>query len=223
MRLFLQRIVSICGVALLCAAPVAADDHEESEAEAATAEPEQVGDFEETGFYLVGTALYAIPMEKGNLEDSNNALLGTVDTNVDDSWGGGGRIGYRVHKSLGLEAEFDMLNTIELDAQNAGGIERKTEIRVIQFTGNAKGYLATGRFQPYVLAGGGWGRAEFDPEGANSERDDGFLGKIGAGLDIYGSRDVALTTEISYVFSGIDDLDHLAFKAGLVLRFYPLD
>lgn len=221
MRLFLQRIVSICGVALACAVPVAADDHEE--AEAAEAEPVKVGDYEETGFYLVGTALYAIPLEKGDLEDANNALLGTADTNVDDSWGASGRLGWRVNKNLGLEAEFDLLNNIELDAQTAGGFERKTEIRVYHVTGNAKGYLATGRFQPFVMAGAGWGRAEFDPEGANSERDDGFVGKIGGGMDIYGSRDVALTTEISYVFDGVDNLDHLAIKAGFVLRFYPLD
>jgi opacity protein-like surface antigen len=209
----------------------AADEAEAAVEEAAEAEPEpepepakakkvEVGDYEATGLYLVANALYAIPLEKGDLEDKNNANLMATSTNVDDSFGYGARLGYRAHKHFAIEAEFDRIVEIELDTQTLG-VESKTEVSLYNLTGNAKIYPLTGRFQPFVMGGAGWGRSKSDPDAANAKRDDGFVARVGGGIDIYGSRDVALTTEVSYVMTpGLEDLDHLSIKAGLVLRFY---
>ena len=49
---------------------------------------DEVGEYERTGLYLSGMGLYAIPMEKGDLEDAANAALGPGSrSNVDDSFG----------------------------------------------------------------------------------------------------------------------------------------
>lgn len=181
-----------------------------------------------TGLYLTAMANYAIPLSKSDLEDDAVRRLDNLygppsSADVDNAWGMNGRLGWRFHERVAVETQFDWLSTIEIDGQRASGVEEKTEIGLITLTGNAKGYLLTGRFQPYVVAGAGWSRARIDPEGGSKQRDDGFAWRAGAGFDLYfGSRDIAFTVESSYVgpTGDVEDLDYVAVSAGLMLRFY---
>ena len=216
----------LCGIGLMLAtalaAPAWAQDDDEDEP----------GLFERTGLYLTGMATYIIPAEKGDLEGEANRRLNGIfgpgtRTDVDNAWGFNGRVGYRLHKHVAVETQFEWVNAIELDSQVAGvGAEQKTEINLWSLTGNAKGYLLTGRFQPYAVAGAGWGRSrtDFPGSGAN-RRDDGFVYRFGGGFDVYGSPDIALTVEGSYVIpeGNLDDLEYFGISAGLTLRFYPLE
>jgi opacity protein-like surface antigen len=186
-------------------------------------------DFQKTGVYLSGLALYAFPMEKGDLEDDANTLFDNsgfgpgTSSDVDDSMGLSAHAGYRLHPRFALEAQFDWLSNIEVDSDLGTGGDANTDISVYSLTGNAKAFLLTGRFQPWIDAGAGWGQSRVDPSGAGTnDRDDSFVMRIGGGVDLYGSPDVALTIETSYVLGtgGLEDLDYLSVGAGLMLRFY---
>lgn len=185
-------------------------------------------EYDRSGIYLGGMAVYAIPTEKGDLEDEFNEDLGPgSSSDVDNSWGASGRLGYRLHPRFAIEAQFEFLSNIEVDGKDMdGGDEHKNEINLFALTGNAKAFLLTGRFQPYLIAGAGWSRARFDPPGSGPKsRHNGFATRIGAGFDLYASEDVALSTEVGYVLhtGKLEDLDYLSIGLGLTLRFYGLD
>lgn len=192
-------------------------------------EPEP-GLYEQNGLYLVATATYAFPLERGNLVDgaADRRLVtpgNGIKGNVDNSFGYGGRLGYRLHPRVALEGQFELLNNIEIDVQDAAGVESKDELQAYSVTGNAKGYFATGRFQPYAIAGAGWMRTRLKPDVTSTQHHNGFTARFGGGIDIYGSPDVALTLESTYVLAtgGTADLDNISLSAGLMLRFYPLE
>jgi opacity protein-like surface antigen len=186
-------------------------------------------DFQKTGVYLSGLALYAFPMERGDIEDRTNAILdgsgfgpGTR-TDVDDSLGLSAHAGYRLHPRFAGEVQFEWLSNIDLDSDFGTGGDGKGEITLYTLTANAKTFLLTGRFQPWLAAGAGWGQSKLDPAGSGtSDRDDAFAMRLGAGVDLYGSPEVALTIETSYLLAtgGMEDLDYVSIGAGLMLRFY---
>jgi opacity protein-like surface antigen len=74
-----------------------------------------------------------------------------------------GRVGYRLHPRLALEAEVNWMNPWNLKSEVDFSSNRNDPIpfsgnfRVepIVLTGNAKFYLLTGRFQPFVSVGSG--------------------------------------------------------------------
>lgn len=185
-------------------------------------------DFQRTGLYLSGFASFAIPMEKRDLERDTNALFDATfgpgtRTEVDESWGVSAHVGYRLHERFAVETQFEWLSSIELDSELGGGGSADSEISLYALTGNLKAFLLTGRIQPYVLAGAGWGQSRFDPAGSGAnERDDGFVTRLGAGIDLYGSPDVAFSVETSYVLAtgALENLDYVSIGAGLMLRFY---
>jgi opacity protein-like surface antigen len=183
--------------------------------------------YAERGIYLNLGANFMVPTRTSDIEDEVKNSLGGgpgVSANVDDSWGMNARLGYRLNPRLALEGQFEWLANFEVDAQ-VNGVERKQEIALMTLSANAKYFLLTGRIQPYLVAGAGWGRSRVKPAiGGSNEREDGWVARGGAGVNLYGSRDVAFNIETTYVHpaSGrIEDLDHFSFTAGLTLFFYP--
>jgi len=181
-------------------------------------------------FYLIAMGNYMIPTLHSDLERSANrrldALFGPgTSTDVNNAWGLNGRAGYRFHERLAIETQFEWINEIGLDHRLGSNLKANTEIGLFALTGNAKGYLAgTGRVQPYVLAGAGWGRSTTNTGGTGVNRtDDGFLYRFGGGVELYGKPDVALTLEASYVIptGSLDDLQYVSIGAGFMLRFFP--
>lgn len=209
---------------LALAGPVAAQDDEEEEDPFA-------GLYRKPGFYIGAMASYQIPTEKNQLENEADRRLDAIfgpgtSTDVDNSWGLNGRVGYRAHEHFSVETQFEWLNRIELDSRVLGGMKQKTEISLFALTGNLKGYLlGRGKVQPYVVGGAGWGQSRTNPRGAGgpNERDDGFVYRLGAGVDLYGKPDIALSLEASYVVpeGNLDDLEYVSIGAGLTLRFFP--
>lgn len=183
--------------------------------------------YAQRGLYLNAGANYMIPTRPGDIEDEVKKSLGggpAVSANVDDSWGMNGRLGFRLNPRLALEGQFEWLANFEVDAQ-VNGVERKQETALMTLTANGKYFLLTGRIQPYLVAGAGWGRSRVkSAAGGSTQRDDGWVARGGAGVNLYGSRDVAFNIETTYVHpaSGrIEDLDNVSFTAGLTLFFYP--
>ena len=194
-------------------------------ATAASAQDDDELWYAESGLYLTGAANYMVVTQKEDIEDDVEDSLGGMGVSADahDSWGMNFRLGYRIVPRVAVETQFEWVQQIEVDARVDGEKEQE-QIALMALTGNAKAFLLTGRIQPYAVAGAGWGRTRGDPAGGGThERDDGLLSRFGAGVDLYGNRDIALNLETSYLYAGtgqIKNLDYVTVSAGLMLRFY---
>ena len=141
----------------------------------------------------------------------------------------GGRIGSRLNRFAALEASVDYtINGFDLSNDAAESIEAKT---LLAFT-NLKLYPFGGRFQPFLLGGGGFMWASLDCKDASGagfdcgaagfdDEEVGFAGRFGGGLDVYLAQNVALSGELVYVMptGQLSDMRFLTFGAQLLFRF----
>lgn len=141
----------------------------------------------------------------------------------------GGRVGSRLNRFASLDLGFDYTVTgFELSNDQARSIEAET---LLGFT-NLRLYPFGGRFQPFVLGGAGFLWAQLDcTDPAGDAFDCGnagfgdtelaFGGRFGGGLDVYLTRNIALSGELAYVMptGGLSDMRFLTFGAQVVLRF----
>jgi opacity protein-like surface antigen len=87
-------------------------------------------------------------------------------------------------------------------------------------SGNVKGFVLTGRFQPFVLVGAGYYHAKYKADGISLSGGDAAL-RAGGGFDAYVTEHVVVTFEAEYVlpFGEVSDLDYTSVGAGLEYRF----
>jgi opacity protein-like surface antigen len=174
---------------------------------AVAAEPDGT-DYARRGWYVGGGATYAFEQ----LPDHH-------DLKVDDSPGFKILGGYRVLPNLAAEIDVDYLHgfDVKIDGYDAASI------RGVATTLNGKGYLATGRVQPYGVAGvGGLYVAGLDSSlhnvlGVNG----GFLTRFGGGLDLYATEHVVLNAEATYDLptGNVSDLRFVPLTIGAQYRF----
>jgi opacity protein-like surface antigen len=194
--------------------------------------------YAQSGVYLTAAATLALATQRSDMKDRSQdgveSLPGfeSASSDLEDlNWGMNTRLGYRISPHWAAEAEFEWIRRFEIDTKvkfdDDSEQEKSTDIRFITATANGKYFLLTGRIQPYVVGGAGYGYATSNLAGQSTkDRDDGFVLRAGAGVDLYANRDVALTFETAYVYptsSGIEDLDYLAVQLGITLRFYAED
>ena len=90
-------------------------------------------------------------------------------------------------------------------------------------TTDLKGFLLTGRLQPFALVGIGTTIGEVrDSFGAGLEIEEAdFVARFGGGLDFYLTESLALTLDASYVLPTGDlaDFDYVSLGWGLQYRF----
>ena len=141
----------------------------------------------------------------------------------------GGRVGSRLNRFASLDLGFDYtINGFELSNDAASSIEADT---LLGFT-NLKLYPFSGRIQPYALGGAGflWARLDCRDLGGASmdcgsagfdDTEVAFAGRFGGGLDVYLTRNIALSGELAYVMptQGLSDMKFLTFGAYLTWRF----
>ena len=122
-----------------------------------------------------------------------------------DIWGG-----FRIIPNLAVEAQLEYIDRV-----NIGPLE----LDVFTFTANVKGYLLTGRIQPFLLAG--IGASVWDANAFSSAS--GFSARFGGGVDFYLSErfDFALQMSTSYVVTtgDIDGLDYVSLIFGAQYLF----
>jgi hypothetical protein len=133
----------------------------------------------------------------------------------DDSTAGLGlRFGYRTWANLAVELvaedSFDFKATTPLG-------ETKFDIFNVGLQG--KYFLLTEAFQPYALLGAGW--TQVDEQSGGALDDNGAYVRIGAGFELYITRDVALFGEghLNRTLGGVKDFDHIDIQAGFIFRF----
>jgi len=166
----------------------------------------------------------------------------TFDVNSleSDAFGGGGRAGYRCHSYVATELQFERLaifngSLAETDIPMNDKVRNfDLELESLVFTTNAKGYLLTGRYQPYVLGGVGFMRMETKARDATTTPGTivGYAAqqsditvkvalRFGAGLDFYVTDNIVATLEGSYLIptGELSGLDYYSFGLGLQYRF----
>jgi hypothetical protein len=109
--------------------------------------------------------------------------------------------GYRFHPNVAIDARFEQTGEFDGDV---GPLDVEVEMRTL--TANAQVFLLTEQFQPYLIAGAGFGEADVyvDPGGSDDETDP--LLRFGVGLDTYATPNFVIGAEAAYNI-GIDDLE----------------
>lgn len=215
-----ELLVSVCALALVVGANNAfagayGEPVEPEEAPAAPPAPpavmeEEEPDYARTGAYIGVGGNYAI-----NNFDGLNPLNGPTTDSVDNSSGYFVRAGYRVHANVAVEARFEHFLGFETDP-GPGHLEGYA------VTANVKGFILTGRYQPYVLFGMGY----LDLNSPGNDQGDAIAGddfamRFGGGLDGYVTENISMGPEVAYVLPTGDasDLDMVTISLGLNYRF----
>jgi hypothetical protein len=172
---------------------------------AGNADPD--GDYDRNGLYVGGEATLAFNTFENEIEDA----LGP-DAGVDESWGAKARLGYRIHPRVSGEVEFEWLSGFDVTSEDLDD-----EIESWTITGNAKGYLLTGAFQPFALVGLGAMRAELDPLAKETD----LAARFGGGFDFYASEQFVMSINADYVYptGDVKDLDYISVGVGFQYRF----
>jgi opacity protein-like surface antigen len=143
--------------------------------------------------------------------------MGGVYAHGSDVGSGGGlalRAGYRMMPHIGAEISFEWL----------GGFDPgfgANSVDTWSLGLSLRGYLLTGRVQPYGLLGAGV--AKSDAGGGLPIKIDGTGGelRLGGGVEIYLTEEVVLDLRGAYLFrmDDIDDFDYLSISVGASYRF----
>lgn len=125
-----------------------------------------------------------------------------------NSWGFNARGGYRFYDWLAAEAIVEYADRFGPNAPNATA----DDLSFVSTTVNGKFIVPVQRFQPYLEAGFGFLYAN-DGEGfrnAVEDRDFGFAGRLGAGIDFYLTRHISIFVDNSWTMS-TDNTEDLYF------------
>jgi opacity protein-like surface antigen len=156
------------------------------------------------------------------------SFMPSLSLSADDSFSIHGRAGYRCHPRFSAEVEFEWVDGFDADISQSGvGKVAKVDIEPIVVTANIKGYLLTGRYQPFLLVGGGFMRADEkvrDTAAAlglsGSDHTTRFAARFGGGVDVYATRHIVVTAEAGYVLpTGSLEYDYVTIGMGLQYRF----
>jgi len=136
----------------------------------------------------------------------------------------GGKIGSRHNRWIATETSVDYaVRGFEQDGALFGEPGLTAEVRPLYLSGNLKLYVLDGRFQPYVAGGVGGAWAFVDVSGAlnGSETFGSFLGRVGGGLDVYLTENLAVSPEIYWnITTGdLEALRTLSIGANVLFRF----
>lgn len=145
-----------------------------------------------------------------------------LGSGVDSDVGAGFNVfaGYRIHRYVAAELEFEMFPETDIDASGFGTF---ADLETWAITANAKVFPLNGRLQPFALVGLGvlHGKLEDSVGLGLDESDADFAARFGGGVDAYVTENVVVWVRSTYVLpaGGVDDLDYVSFGGGLQFRF----
>jgi len=218
--------------AILCGGVGQAFDFEES--------PED-DSYARRGLLLGVSGIYAADTKEDDLESELfvNPAGVPVNLSLKNTFGIKSQAGYRCHPRFSAEVEVEWLDDFEGTVFIGGPVGEKVSVDLepLVVTTSLKGYLLTGRYQPYALIGGGAMVVEANlkdncclslreqdvlPLGS-SETDTrrGVVMRFGGGLDFYATKQIVLTVGVDYLlpFGEVEDFDYLSIAWGLRYRF----
>jgi len=177
------------------------------------------------GFYLSAGLAAGEYLE---IEDDFEDDLGGPSVKVDETIGVDLRAGYRIHRNLAAEVQFQWLSDVKV---KAAGI-KLLEVETWTLTGNLKVYALTdriaavlmgGRVQPFLLAGVGLMHFDIGDPLVPLTDDDGqdLAARFGAGIDFYATKEIGFCFDVTYLIAtgDVDGLDHVGLSLGAIYRF----
>ena len=181
-------------------------------------------DFARRGFYVGGGATYGFNLLESAFDD---VLINSVD--VGDTWGFNTRLGYRPLSWFSVEAEYEYLNNfgVSLDGVHLADLRAET------ISGNVRFIAPLRRFQPYLCLGAGatlFSLDHNDVPGLEVDRSS-FSGRLGIGIDVYLTENIALGVGADAVLSTAEvkdpafggstssTLSYVAVHAGIDFHF----
>jgi len=179
------------------------------------------------GWLLGAAGIYGADTKEDTLEHDLQSEAGTpVDFSLKNSFGFKGQAGYRCHPRFSAEAEVEWLDGFDGTAfLGSLGETVSIDLEPLVITTNLKGYVLTGRYQPFVLIGGGGMIIEtkFEDQAGLSAKDTlrGIVIRFGGGVDFYATDQVVLTLGLDYLmpFGEVEDFDYVSIGWGLRYRF----
>lgn len=194
---------------------------------------ERPDDYERTGWFVGFKGVSATEfLDEDEEADSLRGFYDSTDIEVkmdSQSTSGGFSLvaGRRCNDRFSIEFDFESVDDFsgKVNRTDTGANLAKLTFAPIVATVNLKGYLLTGRYQPYGLIGIGLmsiDEVTTAPDGAKSQQTTGVLAlRFGAGIDYYLTRNWLLTMELDYVYSATDiaTLDYLSLGFGVGYRF----
>lgn len=173
-------------------------------------------DFTRDGWYVQIQGIYALE----NFGETGGWGTGGLD--VDDTYGFNVEAGYRVAQLFALGAEFEWTYAFEsgdllrIGTQNVGIPFRLYPLARLFDSG-----ALANRFQPFIKLSPTWQWADREIEGHEDSGKGGFVGRMGAGLDIYITENLVIVASGLYNWptGGIDSLGYWSFGTGFQYRF----
>jgi opacity protein-like surface antigen len=164
---------------------------------------EETVNYARTGPYIGLGGLYAVEL----FDDHGSAP-------TDNSGGLHVKAGWRIHPNAAAELRYDWLHRFETNPGHIDGYLLSI---------NGKGYLLTGRVQPYGLIGLGFIHAEGSAGNnpASAHPSNGFMMRFGGGIEGYITENLVVGPEVAFVLptGSANDLDMLTVSLGLSWRF----
>lgn len=139
-------------------------------------------------------ALCSLNASDGGSGDCGDAL--------DSSLGLNARVGFRFNRFISVEGQIEWISGFDVKPgviTNPPAGFTEASIEAVTYTINARFYPIEGRIQPYAIAGIGGENVWLNTNVGNSDTFTSFVGRFGAGLDIYLTSQLALTGEFTYV------------------------
>jgi hypothetical protein len=170
-------------------------------------EEENENDFARRGAFAGVGFKWQVPGFQGSL----------LHQDYDKSAGFDARGGYRFFDWFSTEAIFEFADKFRPRARGATG----PDVQLITTTVNAKFIVPLDRFQPYLETGIGFLYANEGSGFANAFSDNnvGFAGRIGAGIDLYLTRNVSLYVDNSWTMATNDTPDLYFYSLGGGARY----
>ena len=200
-------------------------------------------DVEETGYDRRGWFL-GVGGTYGRQKNIEESLLGTFQSEkvgkrfpysnatmdpAKDELGINVRGGFRCHPRVSTELEYErMLGSFEGPAlRRPSNVNDRGKIEVMLLTANAKGYLMTGRIQPYGLFGAGVLRFEFKQRNrVNARRffrdsQAAFTLRLGGGVDLYATENIVLNVGADFIrpYGELRASELMMYNVGIQYRF----
>lgn len=153
--------------------------------------------------------------------DEGNDENFSFDVDEDATAGFKTYIGVRFHPRFAVEEQIEVLRKADIKVDGGG---KSGDFDSWSLTTNFKAFLLTGRVQPFVLAGLGVMRVEFnDTIGMGISRSGtGFVSRYGAGVDFFVTEHVVVSVGTDYVLptGDVDDFDYVSYGGGIRYVFW---
>jgi len=134
--------------------------------------------------------------------NKTNGGGGDCRDDFDSSLGLNARVGFRFNRFISVEGQIEWISGFDAKSGVIQGNDKgvtEASVEAVTYTINARFYPIEGRIQPYAIAGIGGENVWLNTNVLNSDTFTSFVGRFGAGLDIYLTSQLALTGEFTYV------------------------